>query len=384
MPRVRRGTDSERVAYGDLWTTPRAPALWMSSGPGPGYFERDRQAVAHGGVGRELGLHRLHHELVGDLRDAVAQTLVGCSCPTPGRERDQHPAHEGQQHAEPDAPQQQQRGDRETAQLGGRRFGQARIGAEGEQRQPGAPHHGRDDQHPLQDPDEAGPQRDLRGTEVRGGHGAVEPVAEVGQPRHRGLADRGDPGLTHPVGDLVGERAHLGVDARLLHSGRLGHGGPRGAGQLLAGGAEVEVEPLERVGLETGEPRSDRPPGGAVGADPGRVLHGLHDGRHARRVGERIVERGDPLGRQRGHLGRAGHRLEPFGGRAHVRTEPGTGRLLLGHALRDLLLQLIDAPAVAGARRGSRARPRGRRPPGVGARRRPCRRDAPRGRCRCG
>ena len=59
------------------------------------------------------------------------------------------------------------------------------------------------------------------------------------------------------------------------------------------------MEPLERVGLEPGEPRRHRPAGGAVGAQPGRVLDGLDDRRHPGRIGERVVERGDPLRRQR-------------------------------------------------------------------------------------
>ena len=48
----------------------------------------------------------------------------------------------------------------------------------------------------------------------------------------------------HPLADLVGEGADLGVDARALHTGCLRHRGARGPGELLAGGAEVEVPTL--------------------------------------------------------------------------------------------------------------------------------------------
>ena len=198
-------------------------------------------------------------------------------------------------------------------------------------------------------------------------------------------ADGGRPGGGHALGDLVGQRADLGVDAGPLHAGRLRHRRAGGAGELLAGRAEVEVQPLERVGLEPGEPGDDRPAGGAVGAQPGGLVHRLDHGRHAGRVGEGVVEGGHALLGQRPGARRCRWPPARAGRRCAVGLEPRAGDLLLRHALGDDgRPELVDAPAVAGADAAAPGRRRGRRPRAGGVRRRACPRGGPRGRCRCG
>ena len=79
--------------------------------------------------------------------------------------------------------------------------------------------------------------------------------------------------------------AHRGVDPGPLDGGRSRDGGAGPARELLAGGAEVEVQPLQRVGPQAGEPGDDGPAGGAVRAQARGVLDGLDHGRHAGATG---------------------------------------------------------------------------------------------------
>ena len=189
---------------------------------------------------------------------------------------------------------QHQRRHRDAADLRRRRLGQLQEAHHRQRDQPSPAAEGGQDQQPLQQAYGAGPPRDLGDAEVGAGHRRVQPVAEVVEPGRRGAAYRLDPGPAEILRGLVGEVAHLGVDPGALdrRGGRERRAG--GAGELLAGRAEVEVEPLERVGPQPRQPRHHRPAGGAAGADPGRPLDRGDHGGHARGVGERVLEGGDP------------------------------------------------------------------------------------------
>ncbi len=114
------------------------------------------------------------------------------------------------------------------------------------------------------------------------------------------------------------------------------------------------MQPLEGIGLEAGEPRGHRPAGRPVGPDPGRLLHGRHHGRHPRRLGEGVLERGHPPRGQRWRVGRAGRVVETAGSRLDVGRQPRPRRLLGRDPLGDLALQVGNPGAGAGAGRQDR------------------------------
>jgi hypothetical protein len=72
-----------------------------------------------------------------------------------------------------------------------------------------------------------------------------------------------------PSTDLVGQRRTSVSTRARCTAVAFGDGGAGRPGELLAGRAEVEVQPLERVGLERENHAVDGPAGRAVGAQSG-------------------------------------------------------------------------------------------------------------------
>ena len=180
----------------------------------------------------------------------------------------------------------------------------------------------------------------------------------------------GRPGVGHALGHLVGQRPDLGVHPGSLHRRGLRDRGARGAGELLADRAEVEVKPLERVGPQPRDPGDQRPAGGPVGP----------------RSWSSSAPRRPPWARRlRRPERRRGPRPAPWAGaRALARPVAASSfaaaarrsastrardRLLGRHPPGDLRPQLVDAARRAGPRSPAPARRPGRPGPAGDVRR---------------
>ena len=203
--------------------------------------------------------------------------------------------------------------------------------------------------------------------------------------RHRGATYGVLPRPGELGADVVGDAAHRGVDPGPLHLGGRRHRGPRRPGQRAAVLAEVEVQPLERVGPEPRQPGGDRPAGRPAGAEPGR------GGRPRRpRAAPRRRRRTPPPARRRGPCWRwrACRSRTPLPSRLAASLMSASSLVRVAFlALTRLAissLQRVHADAVPGADRRAPGPRRARRGRAGGVRRPASRRAGPRAPCRCG
>ena len=212
------------------------------------------------------------------------------------------------------------------------------------------PPQGGQDQQPLQDAHQAGPPRASGDAEVgaaEGGSSRSE-VGRAGRSRRGGRVGHG--GSSPATTSSARARTSASTRARWTWVG-WGTEVRGRLGELPARRAEVEVEPLEGVGPQPGEPGGHRPAGRAAGAEPGGLLDGGDDGRHAGGVGERFLQRGDAvLGRA---VATACRRRTP---RRAARPRPrrsASSRVRVDFLAETRLaisaLSCVDAEAVAGA-----------------------------------
>ena len=256
-----RGSGDETRARG----TAPSPVRAATAAPGRcPCAQRRRPPDLAGPAGRPAPRH---------LGDRCPQPPVGRARPATRRDPHQQPAEERQQDAEHDTADEQQSGSGIAAPTSG-----------------GSSRHSKVSQRAAKSaPSQAAPTRAASSsshcstrtrpahTGIREAPRSVAPSASssrslrscvAGQGR---LADGVRPRSRQVAGHVVGDaRTAVSTRARCTCVG-CGHArcGRRPVSSP-AGRAEVEVQPLERVGPEPGEPRRDRPAGGAAGADPGR------------------------------------------------------------------------------------------------------------------
>ena len=118
----------------------------------------------------------------------------------------------------------------------------------------------------------------------------------------------------------------------------------------MTGGAAVEVQAAQGVGLESRDPRRQRPAGGATGAHGRGAAYRVDDHGYAGGVGQRVDELALVALAQLAGLGVAAVARHLPRGRGDVGREPGARGGLVGHPVRERAAQLLDA--LAGAGRG--------------------------------
>ena len=220
---------------------------------------------------------------------ARAQPPVGRAGPATGGQRHQQPAHQGQQHADQRLPPAASAVGHGTPSHS-RRLGSRQLQV-AHHRQHAQPHARRRARRGSAATAAAAPRRPRPGSGPRRGRWPRGP-RRAGRRARRGA--RSTPGVRRwPTAGPGRPRRRRPAPAPRCRPGPAAPGSASGtevraaAGELLALPTEVEVEPLERVGLEPREPRGHRPAGGAVGAEPGGLLDGVHDRRDTGRLGER-------------------------------------------------------------------------------------------------
>ena len=327
-PSLGRGTDSDRpVARRPCGTAGSLGRLWTAGGSAAGRG----QPLAHLVVRRQLGPHRRDDELVGDLGDRRRAADGRPSAPATGRS------------PRPGAGTAATAGSRARSRRGASRSA------------PGSrPTSGVDG---SVDAEVAVGRRARRARRRRPARRAAAATAapaparpRPGPGRHRGRcaasaessrslrsgsreteARRTDSAHGRASGadtSSATARTSLSTLARCTWVGPGTDVRPRPV-YCLPVLAEVEVEPLERVGPEPRQPGGDRPAGGPVGAHPGGRLDGADDGRarRRRRRGRRRARRSAPS-TARGWVLVPLASLQPRRGLADVGLEPRPGDLL--------------------------------------------------------
>ena len=261
-----------------------------------------------------------------------------------------------QQHPHHHAPEEQQARQRQLPHPGGGGLRHLQVAHHRQRSEPGGAEERGQDQQPLHQPDGAGPHGDPLDAQVGGGQGAVEPVTEVGQPatwtpaaprrptawpgrrtrRRRARAPRCPPGPARS-GAVWGREVRDRPDSCLPAA-------PRSRCSRLSGSG-LSRESHEVTGQPVARPariRVDRSTASTTVGTPGGL-------------GERVVERGHPLVRER--AGPRGAARPRRAGRPTARRSASIRCRVtfLADTRRAIsAAQLLDPDAVPGADRDHR------------------------------
>ena len=363
---MERGATDAGVPDGvPLWTRPA----------GSGAVDGERatgapgRARAGGLVPRQHLADGLEDELLGHLGDLRPELAVGVPRAPAGGGADQDAAEQREQDAEPDSADEHEQRERVPLDVGG--LGQV----DGE-----VPHREQRPEPPT--PPSATSRNSHWRTRTNPAHTGIRDAPRSVSPSARSSRSlrsswrereaRARPATTDARGPWRRRRRPPAPPCRPGRAapGRGGHGGPRASGELPARRPEVEVQPLERIRAEPGEPRrspASRSPGRRASGWTPRRRRRL---RYAGRVGERVLERGHPFLRELRRRRRPVISLQPLRGRRARRPPAGRGRPSWPRHVRRSRPQRVDPLTGAWRWWGGPARRRDRRPRAAGGRRR--------------